>query len=147
MRNATKATAAPATKATAPAPAPVAAPAAAPVAVAAPQAPRFMLMPYSPALAAGWPAKAMGGATVRAYCHAIAAALTKANPQGFTVAQYAAALAAGQPNTTYRLPSNGFGNPANGGTPNATAKQHANWFANTGKFLVSGTVAPAAAKA
>lgn len=123
----------------APAPAPVAAPVAAPL---APQAPLFTFAPYSPAAGMGWPAKAMQGATVRAYCAKVAQALAKAQPNGFTVAQYAAALAAAQPGTTYRLPANGFGNAANGGQPNATARQHATWFANTGRYLVpAGTVA------
>lgn len=131
-----------AAKAQAPAPAPVAqAPAAAPV--AAPLAPLFTFAPYSPAAGMGWPAKAMQGATVRAYCAKVAQALSKAHPNGFTVAQYAAALAAAQTGTTYRLPANGFGNPANGGQPNATARQHATWFANTGRYLVP-AAAPAA---
>lgn len=137
-----------ATTKTAPAPTPAKAqaPAPAPVAQApaplAPQAPLFTFAPYSPALGIGWPAKAMAGATVRAYCAKVAQALTKAQPEGFTVAQYAAALASGQPGTTYRLPANGFGNAANGGQPNATARQHATWFANTGRYLVP--AAPAA---
>jgi hypothetical protein len=131
-----------ATTKTAPAPAAAkaAAPAPAPVAVAAaplaPQAPLFTFAAYNPATAMGWPAKAQSGASVRAYCAKVAQALAKAQPGGFTVAQYAAALAAAQLGTTYRLPANGFGNPANGGTANATARQHATWFANTGKYLV-----------
>lgn len=135
---ATKSASAPVVKAQAPAPAPVAqAPAAAPL------APLFTFAPYSPAAGMGWPAKAMQGATVRAYCAKVAQALAKAQPNGFTVAQYAAALAAAQPGTTYRLPANGFGNAANGGQPNATARQHATWFANTGRYLVP-AAAPAA---
>lgn len=132
MAKVTATATAPAAAKAAPAPAPVAA-APAPL---APQAPLFTFAPYSPALGMGWPAKAASGASVRAYCAKVAQALAKAQPQGFTVAQYAAALAANQPGTTYRLPANGFGNPANGGTPNATARQHATWFANTGKYLV-----------
>ena len=92
---ATKNTAAAATAATAakaaPAPAPVAP--AAPVAVA-PQAPLYTCQPYSAATGQGWPAKATGGNTVRAYCYTVAMALAKAQPQGFTLAQYASALAA-----------------------------------------------------
>lgn len=128
------ASAATAAKATAAAPAPVAA-----APVAAPMAPLFTFAPYSPAAGMGWPAKAMAGASVRAYCAKVAQALAKAQPGGFTVAQFAAALAAGQQGTTHRLPANGFGTA---GQPNATARQHATWFANTGRYLVP--VAPVA---
>lgn len=114
-------------KATAAAPAPVA-----PVA-AAPAAPVFTFANYSPATGIGWPLKAQSGASVRAYCAKVAQALAKAQPGGFTVAQYASALAASAAGTTYRQPANGWGTAA---APNATARQHATWFANTGKFLV-----------
>lgn len=129
----TKAQAAPATaKAAAPAPAPVAPAAPAPV---APAAPLFTFGPYNPAISTGWPAKAQSGATVRAYCAKVAQALAKAQPGGFTVAQYAKALCEAQPGTNYKLPASGFGNAATG-QPNATARQHATWFANTGRYLV-----------
>jgi hypothetical protein len=127
----TPATTTPATTRAAPAPAPLATPAPAPV--AAPLAPLFVYAPYSAATGMGWPAKAASGASVRAYCAKVAQALTKAHPGGFTVAQYAAALAAAQAGTTYRLPANGFGAA---GVPNATARQHATWFANTGRYIV-----------
>lgn len=123
-------------KATAAAPAPVAqvtvATAPAPV---APTAPLFTFGPYNPATSTGWPAKAQSGASIRAYCAKVAQALAKANPGGFTVAQYASALASAQAGTTYKLPASGFGNAATG-APNATARQHATWFANTGRYLV-----------
>lgn len=135
----TAATAATATAAkAAPAPAPVAP--AAPVAVA-PQAPLFTCAPYSPATGQGWPAKAQGGNTVRAYCYAVAVALTKAQPQGFTLAQYASALAANAAGSTMRQPGNGWGTAAK---PNGVARQHAAWFAAPAQaWLVP--VAPAAA--
>ena len=122
MANATNTTAtkATATKATAPkATAPKAAPQAAPVAPAAPQAPRFVLGP--------WPAKAASGNSIRAYCYSVAKALTKAQPNGFTVAQYASALAANASGTTYKQPSAGWGSAAK---PNGNANAHANYFAN-----------------
>lgn len=118
-------------KAKAPAPAPVA---------AAPLAPLYVFAPYSPATGMGWPAKAQSGASIRAYCAKVAQALTKANPQGFTVAQYATALCAAQAGTNYKLPANGFGT---GDTPNATARQHAGWFANTGRYIVPATTTTA----
>lgn len=111
-----------AAKAAAPAPAPVVAPAA----IVAPAAPLFTCQPYNAATKAGWPAKAMGGNTVRAYCYAVAVALTKAQPQGFTLAQYASALAANAAGSTMRQPGNGWGTPAK---PNGIARQHAAWFA------------------
>lgn len=129
-------TTAAALKATAAAPAPVAttAPVAGlPAAVAAPAAPLFTFGQYNPATSTGWPLKAQSGASVRAYCAKVAQALAKAQPGGFTVAQYAQALCAAQAGTTYRLPASGFGT---GTTPNATARQHATWFANTGRYLV-----------
>lgn len=107
--------------------------------VAAPMAPLFVFAPYTPATGMGWPAKAASGASVRAYCAKVAQALTKAQPNGFTVAQFASALAANAKGTTYRQPANGFGTAAQ---PNATARQHATWFCNTGKYCV-----PAQAKA
>lgn len=133
------ATAATAAKA-APAPAPVAP--AAPVAVA-PQAPLYTCQPYSAATGQGWPAKAQGGNTVRAYCYAVAVALAKAQPQGFTLAQYASALAANAAASTMRQPGNGWGTAAK---PNGVARQHAAWFAAPAQaWLVP--VAPAAAPA
>ena len=125
---ATKNTAAAAATATAAtATAAKAAPAPAPVAVVvAPQAPLFTCLPYSPATGQGWPAKAQGGNTVRAYCYAVACALAKAQPQGFTLAQYASALAANAAGSTMRQPGNGWGTAAK---PNGVARQHAAWFA------------------
>lgn len=88
-------------------------------AVAAPRAPLFTL--------GAWPAKAMGGNTVRAYCYAVAKALAAANPQGFTLAQYAAALGTNAANSNMRQPATGWVAPAGGA--NGTARQHAAWFA------------------
>ena len=131
------AAAATATK-TAPAPAPVVAP----VAVA-PQAPVFTCLPYNAATGQGWPAKSTGGNTVRAYCYTVAMALAKAQPQGFTLAQYASALAANAAGSTMRQPGNGWGTAAK---PNGIARQHAAWFAAPAQaWLVP--VAPAAAPA
>ena len=92
---------------------------AAPAATAAPQAPRFVLGP--------WPAKAQGGNSIRAYCYSVAKALTKANPQGFTTAQYASALAGNASGSTYKQPSAGWGTAAK---PNGNANAHANYFTN-----------------
>ena len=115
----------------------------APVAVVAPQAPLFTCLPYSAATGQGWPAKAQGGNTVRAYCYAVAVALAKAQPQGFTLAQYASALAANAAGSTMRQPGNGWGTAAK---PNGVARQHAAWFAAPAQaWLVP--VAPAAAPA
>lgn len=131
--------------ATAPAAAKAAAPApvVAPAAIVAPAAPLFTCQPYNAATKAGWPAKAMGGNTVRAYCYAVAVALTKAQPQGFTLAQYASALAANAAGSTMRQPGNGWGTEAK---PNGIARQHAAWFAAPAQaWLVP--AAPAKAKA
>jgi hypothetical protein len=68
----------------------------------------------------------MGGNTVRAYCYAVAVALAKAQPQGFTLAQLASAFAANAAGSTMRQPGNGWGTPAK---PNGIARQHAAWFA------------------
>lgn len=107
------------------APAPVAAaPATAPV--AAPQAPLFTCHSYNPATGKGWPVKAQGGNTVRAYCYSVAMQLAKAQPQGFTLAQYASALAASAQGSTMRQPGAGWGTAAQ---PNGIARQHAAWFA------------------
>lgn len=112
------------------------APAPAPVAVAvAPQAPLFVM--------GGWPVKAQGGNTVRAYCYQVAKAIAKAQPQGFTVAQYASALAGAQAGSTMRQPSTGWGTVAK---PNGTALQHANWFAHAKQGWLA-PVAPAPAPA
>lgn len=109
-----------ATKA-APAPAPVA-----PAAIVAPAAPLYLCQPYSAATGNGWPLKAQAGNTVRAYCYQVAVALTKAHPNGFTLAQYASALAANAQGSTMRQPGNGWGTAAK---PNGIARQHAAWFA------------------
>ena len=120
MANAKTAAAATAGKA---APAPVAvAPAAAP----APQAPLFTCYSFNAATGNGWPVKAQGGNTVRAYCYAVALQLAKAQPKGFTLAQYASALAANAAGSTMRQPGNGWGTAAK---PNGIARQHAAWFA------------------
>jgi len=106
---------------TAPAAAPAkgkAAPAAAPVATA-PQAPTFVM--------GGWPAKAQGGGSVRAYCYAVAMGLAKAHPNGFTKGQFASALAAHAKGSTCKQPSTGWGSAAK---PNGAAHAHANWFAH-----------------
>lgn len=131
--------------ATAPAAAKAAAPApvVAPAAIVAPAAPLFTCQPYNAATKAGWPAKAMGGNTVRAYCYAVAMALAKAQPQGFTLAQLASAFAANAAGSTMRQPGNGWGTAAK---PNGIARQHAAWFAAPAQaWLVP--VAPAKAKA
>lgn len=109
----------------------------APVALA-PQAPRYVM--------GGWPAKAMGGNTVRAYCYTVALALAKANgPAGFTLAQYASALAASAKGSNMRQPGSGWGTAA---APNGIAKQHANWFAHPAQgWLAPAVPAPAKAKA
>lgn len=135
MANKATATATATAAKAAPAPAPVA-----PVAVA-PQAPLFTCQPYSAATGQGWPTKAQGGNTVRAYCYAVAVALAKAQPQGFTLAQYASALAANAAGSTMRQPGNGWGTAAK---PNGVARQHAAWFAAPAQaWLVP--VAPATA--
>lgn len=87
QNTATKATAT-ATKATAPAP------------VVATNAPLYTLGP--------WPVKAQGGNTIRAYAYAIAKALAKAQPQGFTLAQYKSALVANAAGSTMHQPSGGW---------------------------------------
>lgn len=120
---------APAATAAKTAAAPVAAPQA-PAAPAAPQAPKFVLGP--------WPVKAQGGNSIRAYCYTVAKALTKQHPQGFTVAQYAAALATNAAGSTYKHPSAGWGTQAK---PNGNAMAHANYFANAKQ----GWLAPAPA--
>ena len=85
----------------------------------APQAPLYVMGP--------WPVKAQGGNSIRAYCYSVAKALTKAQPNGFTAAQYASALAAAQQGSTYKQPSAGWGTTAK---PNGNAHSHANWFAH-----------------
>ena len=123
-----------ATTKTAPAPAPAKAKAAAPAPVAqAPQAPLYVLGP--------WPVKAQAGNSIRAYCYSVAKALTKAQPAGFTAAQYASALAAAQQGSSYKQPSAGWGTAAK---PNGNANSHANWFAHPKQGWLA--PAPAAAK-
>lgn len=92
MATTNKATAATATaaKATAPAPAPVATPAPAPVAIAIGAA-LYTYAPYNGATNMGWPVGQRGH---RAFACQVAQALAKAQPQGFTLAQYRAALVA-----------------------------------------------------
>lgn len=100
------------------APAKKAAPAAAPKA-AAPAAPLFSMGP--------WPVKAQGGNSIRAYCYKVAAQLHKANPNGFTLAAYASALAANAKGSDMKQPSTGWGTADK---PNGGAMAHANWFAH-----------------
>jgi len=121
--NTTATTATTAGKAAAPA-APAKGKAAAP---AAPAAPVYTVANYNPATNNGWPVKAQGGNSIRAYCYSVAKALAKAHPKGFTAAQYASALAANAAGTTYKQPSTGWGTAAK---PNGAAHAHANWFAN-----------------
>lgn len=123
----TKTTAATATATAKAAPAPTpATPAKAETVAVAPQAPLFTVYSYNPTTAKGWPVKAQGGNTVRAYCYQVAVALAKAQPNGFTLAQYASALAANAAGSTMRQPGNGWGTAAQ---PNGIARQHAAWFA------------------
>lgn len=110
------------------------APVAAPVA-AAPSAPRFTL--------GGWPAKAMGGNTVRAYCYTVAKQLAAANPNGFTLAQYAEALVANAAGSDMRQPDGGWATAE--GKPNGKARQHAAWFAATAQGWLAPATAPAKA--
>ena len=63
--------------------------------------------------AATWPVKSQGGITIRAYAFKVAVQLAKANKKGFTLAQYKAALVAGQVGkgaviTGFALPSAGW---------------------------------------
>lgn len=104
---------------------------AAPAAVVAPQAPLFVM--------GGWPVKSQTGNSVRAYCYAVAKALAKAQPEGFTVAQYASALAGAAQGSTMRQPSTGWGSVAK---PNGTALQHANWFAHAKQGWLAPAPAP-----
>lgn len=104
----------------------------APKATPAPMAPLFSMGP--------WPAKAQGGNSIRAYCYNVAKALAKAKPNGFTAAEYAAALAGAQAGSTYKQPSAGWGTVAK---PNGNAHSHANWFTHAKQ----GWLAPVAAKA
>ena len=64
----------------------------------------------------------------------------KAKPNGFTAAEYAAALAGAQAGSTYKQPSAGWGTVAK---PNGNAHSHANWFTHAKQ----GWLAPVAAKA
>lgn len=112
---------APAKTAPAPAPAP---------AMDTPMAPRYVLGP--------WPH--VQANSIRAYCKDVAAKLTAAMPEGFTVAEYATALAANAKGTTYKQPRTGWGTAEK---PNSTARQHANWFASP----MQGWLAPAPAPA
>lgn len=114
------------------APAPQVKTATAPAPQVAPQAPRFVLGP--------WPPKAQGGNSIRAYCYTVAKALTKAHPNGFTVAEYASALAASAQGSTYKQPSAGWGSAAK---PNGNAMSHANWFAHAKQGWLALAPAPA----
>lgn len=85
----------------------------------APAAPMFTMGP--------WPVKAQSGNSIRAYCYKVASALAKANPNGFTLAQYASALAASAKGSDMKQPSTGWGTADK---PNGAAHAHANWFAH-----------------
>ena len=65
---------------------------------AAPQAALFTLGP--------WPAVQQG--SIRHYAQAVASALSTANPKGFTLAAYKAALVAGSAASTMRQPGGGW---------------------------------------
>lgn len=108
---------------------------------AAPQAPLFTCYSFNAGQGNGWPVKAQGGNTVRAYCYAVAVALAKAQPAGFTLAQYASALAANAAASTMRQPGNGWGTAAK---PNGIARQHAAWFAAPAQAWLVPVAAPAA---
>jgi len=103
---------------------------------AAPMAPLFLMGP--------WPAKAQGGNSIRAYCYTVAKALTKAQPGGFTAAQYASALAGAQSGSTYKQPSAGWGTVAK---PNGNANSHANWFTHAKQGWLAPVAAPVSVKA
>lgn len=115
--------------------APAVKPAKAPAVSAAPQAPRYILRSYTPATGSagkpgyvpphGWPVKAQGGNSIRAYCYSVAKSLAKSHPAGFTAAQFASALAANATGSTFKQPSTGWGTSAK---PNGAAHNHANWF-------------------
>ena len=98
----------------------------------APQAPLYVMGP--------WPVKAQGGNSIRAYCYSVAKALAKAQPNGFTAAEYASALAKAQEGSTYKQPSAGWGTEAK---PNGNAHSHANWFAHTKQGWLAPAPAPA----
>lgn len=102
--------AAPAKKVAAAAPAPAA---------AKPAAPRYVMGP--------WPAKARGGNSIRAYCYKVAAKLdADSKGKGFTLAEFASALAASAKGSDMKQPSTGWGTADK---PNGAAHAHANWFA------------------
>ena len=87
----------------------------------APSAPRFTMGP--------WPVKAQGGNSIRAYCYQVAVALTtSAGKAGFTMAEYASALAASAATSDMRQPGTGWGTAVK---PNGAANHHANWFAHS----------------
>lgn len=116
----------------------------APVAAAPMLAPVFLPVSYHQTHNTGWPVKAQTGASVRAYCWQVAQALAKANPNGFTLAQYASALAGNAQGTTCKQPSTGWGTVAK---PNGTANAHANWFKGQGWLQAPASAAQALAKA
>jgi len=92
-----------ATKATAPTPAPKATPA--PVVVAT-GATLYTWQAYNGATNTGWPVGQRGH---RAFAAQVAQALAKANPAGFTLAQYRAALvASAAASPTLPLPNGGW---------------------------------------
>lgn len=106
------------------APLPVAAPQAAPVQHARAQAqPAAPNAPAAPLYVLGhWPVRAMAGSTWRAYAYHTAKALQAAQPKGFTLAQYRAALAQGAAAAAaagYAMPQG-----AQGAAATAAAQRH-----------------------
>ena len=65
--------------------------------------------PMAPMFKMGhWPVKSQAGNTIRAYAYKVATKLAKANPKGFTLAQFKVALVAGANNTNCTQPSGGW---------------------------------------
>lgn len=85
-----------------------------------------------------WPAKHASGQSIRCYMHKVALALHTANPNGFTVAMYASALAGGLAAwqaSGGKVPNGGFGTAA---APNGAARAHALWPCNPAQgYLVA----------
>lgn len=77
-----------------------------------------------------WPSNAHGKSTARSYCHAVAMSLQAKNGNGFTIEEYAEAIAANAGTVNgkeYKVPSGGWGKA---GAPSGNATAYANWFAN-----------------
>lgn len=89
-------------------------------ATVAPAAPRFAMGP--------WPVKSQSGNSIRAYAYQVATNLDKASGKaGFTLAEFASALAGAAAKSDMRQPGTGWGTVAK---PNGAANHHANWFAH-----------------